>query len=52
MIKIKYISLLGGWFVVRGAHWAPLAGPFNSKAEALAWKNRPHDPGRKVVYKR
>ena len=39
-IMIKYVALLGGWFVVRGAHWAPLAGPFGTKQEAKAWLER------------
>jgi hypothetical protein len=41
MIKIVYNKLLCGWFVVRGPHHAPLAGPFATKAEAKAWLNRP-----------
>lgn len=41
MIKIVNVKLLGGWFVVRGAHWSPLAGPFASKVDAKAWLDRP-----------
>lgn len=37
MSKVVFNKLLGGWFVVRGAHHFPLAGPFASKAEAKAW---------------
>jgi hypothetical protein len=40
MIKIVHMKILGGWFVVRGAHWAPLAGPFATRAEAKAWLER------------
>lgn len=40
MIKIVYNKLLRGWFVVRGKHHFPLAGPFASRAEAKAWFNR------------
>lgn len=40
MIRIVYIKLLGGWFVVRGPHWSPLSGPFATKAEAQAWLDR------------
>ena len=39
-IKIVFNKLLGGWYVVRGAHQAPLAGRFNTRAEALAYLNR------------
>lgn len=39
-IKIVHMKILGGWFVVRGAHWAPLAGPFATRAEAKAWLER------------
>jgi hypothetical protein len=40
MIKIVHMKILGGWFVVRGAHWAPLAGPFATRAEAKTWLDR------------
>ena len=40
MIRIVYIKLLNGWYVVRGKHWTPISGRFASKAEALAWLNR------------
>lgn len=39
-IKIVHNRLLNGWFVVRGPHHFPLAGPFNTRAEAKAWLNR------------
>ena len=39
-IKIVFNKLLGGWYVVRGAHQAPLAGRFNTRVEALAYLNR------------
>ena len=41
-IKIVRNKLLGGWFVVRGPHHAPLSGKFNTKAEAKAWLERKH----------
>lgn len=28
------------WYVVRGAHQTPLAGPFDTRAEAVAWRTR------------
>ena len=34
MTKIIHSRLLGGWYVVRGAHHTPLSGRFDSKAEA------------------
>ena len=37
MIKIVHNKLLGGWYVVRGAHHWPLSGKFATKAEAKAW---------------
>jgi hypothetical protein len=40
MIKIVYNRLLGGWYVVRGAHQTPLAGRFESRAAALQYLNR------------
>lgn len=39
-IKIVFNKLLGGWYVVRGAHQTPLAGRFNSRAEAQAYLAR------------
>ena len=37
MIKIIHNKLLGGWYIVRGPHQAPIGGRFDSKAEAQAW---------------
>lgn len=42
MIRIVHNKLLRGWFVVRGAHHFPLAGPFATKAKAREWLNRKH----------
>jgi hypothetical protein len=39
-VKVVYNRLLGGWYVVRGPHQTPLAGPFETKADALAYLNR------------
>ena len=36
MIKIVYNKLLGAWYVVRGPHHFPLAGPFATKDDAEA----------------
>jgi hypothetical protein len=35
-VKIVYNKLLGGWYVVRGAHQTPIGGRFDTKAEAQA----------------
>jgi hypothetical protein len=37
MPKVVYNKLLGGWYVVRGAHHTPLAGRFETKADALLY---------------
>jgi hypothetical protein len=39
-VKIVHNKLLGGWYIVRGAHHTPLGGRFASKAEAEAWLRR------------
>ena len=39
-LRIVYNRVLGGWFVVRGAHQTPLAGRFDTKEEAIAWLSR------------
>ena len=39
-VRIIFNKLLGGWYVVRGPHQAPLGGRFDSKAEAQAWLDR------------
>lgn len=38
--RIVYNRILGGWFVVRGAHQTPLGGRHDSKADAQAWLDR------------
>ena len=35
-MKIIYNRLLGGWYIVRGAHQTPIGGRFDSKAAAEA----------------
>ena len=37
MPRIVFNKLLGGWFVVRGPHQTPLAGRFDTRADALAY---------------
>lgn len=39
MAKIVFNKLLG-WMVVRGPSHFPLAGPFATRAEAVAWLER------------
>jgi hypothetical protein len=39
-VRIVFNRLLGGWYVVRGPHQTPLAGRFDSKADAEAWLKR------------
>lgn len=39
-VKVVFNKLLGGWYVVRGPHQAPLGGRFDSRAAAVAWLNR------------
>ena len=42
-VRIVHNKLLGGWYIVRGAHDTPLSGRFNTKAEAQAeldWRKR------------
>jgi hypothetical protein len=41
-VRIIYNRILGGWFVVRGAHQTPLTGRFDTKTEAIAWLSRKH----------
>jgi len=44
--RIVYSAPLGGWYVVRSRHDAPLSGRFDTKAEAKAWlENRNRKPG-------
>lgn len=40
MSRVVYVKLLGGWFVVRGKHWTPVSGRFDSKAAAQEWLAR------------
>ena len=35
-IRVVYNKLLGGWYIVRGAHQTPLYGRFDSKEAAVA----------------
>jgi hypothetical protein len=35
-MKVIYNGLLGGWYIVRGAHHTPLGGRFDSREAALA----------------
>ena len=39
-MKVIYNGLLGGWYIVRGAHQTPISGRFDSKADALAHLSR------------
>ena len=39
-MKIVYNRILGGWYIVRGAHHTPIGGRFNTKEEALAHLNK------------
>ena len=36
-MKILYNRLLGGWYVVRGAHHTPISGRFDTKEAARAY---------------
>ena len=49
MIRIVYNRLLGGWYVVRGAHQIPLCGRFETKADAQAWLSRSTKGGKNVI---
>ena len=40
MVKIVFNRLLGGYYVVRGAHHTPISGRFESKQAAQAWLAR------------
>jgi hypothetical protein len=35
-MRIVYNTILGGWYIVRGAHQTPISGRFDSKELALA----------------
>jgi hypothetical protein len=34
-MKVVYNGLLGGWYIVRGAHQTPISGRFETKEAAL-----------------
>jgi hypothetical protein len=40
MTRIVYSRLLGGWFIVRGPHQAPIAGRFATREDCLRWLGR------------
>jgi len=35
-MKVVYNAILGGWYIVRGAHQTPISGRFDSRESALA----------------
>ena len=39
-MKVIYNGLLGGWYIVRGAHQTPISGRFDSREAALAHLRR------------
>lgn len=39
-MKVVYNGLLGGWYIVRGAHQTPISGRFDSREAALAHLRR------------
>ena len=39
-MKVIYNGLLGGWYIVRGAHQTPISVRFDSKEQALAHLRR------------
>ena len=39
-MKVIYNGLLGGWYIVRGAHQAPISGRFETKEAAVAHLRR------------
>ena len=39
-VRIVYNRLLGGWYIVRGAHQTPISGCFDSKQAAQDHLNR------------
>jgi hypothetical protein len=39
MVRIVYVPLLGGWYVVRGAHDTPISGRFRTRTDARVWLN-------------
>jgi len=34
MVRIVFNKLLGGWYIVRGAHQTPISGRFDTKGQA------------------
>jgi len=38
MVRIVYNKILAAWYVVSGPHQTPLAGRFESRAAAAAWR--------------
>lgn len=39
-MKVIYNAVLGGWYIVRGAHQTPISGRFDSRKSALAHLRR------------
>jgi hypothetical protein len=39
-MKVVYNGLLGGWYIVRGAHQTPISGKFETREAALAHLRR------------
>ena len=39
-MKVIYNGLLGGWYIVRGAHQAPISGRFETREAAVAHLRR------------
>ena len=35
-MKVVFNGLLGGWYIVRGAHQTPISGRFESREQALS----------------
>jgi len=40
MVKIVFNRLLGGYYVVRGKHYTPISGRFDTKQQAIDYLNR------------
>jgi hypothetical protein len=39
-MKVVFNGLLGGWYIVRGAHQTPISGRFDTREQALAHLRR------------
>ena len=39
-MKVIYNGLLGGWYIVRGAHQTPIGGRFDTREQALTHLRR------------